>query len=345
MLKVVVPNTLGRYETMENILEDNGCELVRLPVFSAAQPLTWTTELIERYFADADAFVGTFAGARITREVLEGGPKLRVGASTIIGTETIDVEAATDLGIVIGYGALPENYLGVSEAAVMLIAALLKRLPAKWDETKDGGWRVDNAGRMVMSSTIGLIGLGNVGRGTARRLQGWDCRILASDPYVDPVVAAELGVELVDLETLLRSSDIVSLGVILTEETRRLIGERELALMKQGSYLVNAARGACVDESALIRALESGHLAGAAVDAWEEEPASADNPLRRMPNVITTGHNVAHSEELYARIPVVAAESILRGLRGEEPVHVRNPEVLPRWRERLARLGVVASAR
>jgi phosphoglycerate dehydrogenase-like enzyme len=183
-----------------------------------------------------------------------------------------------------------------------------------------------------------------VGRGTARRLQGWDCRILVADPYVAPAVARDLGVELVDLETLLEQSDVVSLGVILTEETTNLIGERELALMKPGSYLVNAARGGCVNEASLLRALESGHLAGAAIDAWEPEPADRDNPLRRMPNVITTAHNVAHSEELYARIPLVAAENILRGLRGEEPVHVRNPEVLPKWRERMAALGVTSVA-
>ena len=279
---------------------------------------------------------------KITRDVLEAGAKLRVGVSQIIGTENIDVDAATELGIVIGYGALPENYLGVAEAAVMLIATLVKRLPAKWEAARGGGWRVDNAGHMVMNNTVGLVGLGNVGRGTARRLAGWDCRLLGADPYVTSETAAAVGFQLVDLDTLLKASDVVSVGVTLTEETRGLIGERELGLTRPGAYLLNTSRGACVDEAALSRALESGHLAGAAIDTWEQEPTRPDNPLRGNPNVIATGHNVAHSEELYERIPLVAAENVLRGLRGEAPVHVRNPEVLPRWRERLVRLGVTS---
>lgn len=338
--KVVVPAAMGRQETIVDILTANGCEAVRLPAPQPGQPLQWTPELINQYFTDADAFVGSFAGLKITREVLQAGKKLRVGASPIIGTENIDVDAATELGIVIGFGAASENFEGVAEAVVMLSAALIKGQTQKWAALRDGGWRVQDPGHMVSGSTIGLIGMGNIGRATASRLKGWDANLLAFDPYVKQEAVDALGVKMVDKDTLLAESDVVSIMVVLNDETRHIIGEPELRKMKKGSYLINTARGGCVDEKALIAALEEGRLGGAAIDAWEQEPTYADNPLRTMPNVIATGHGIGHSEELHQALPPLAAENILRGLRGELPVHVRNPQVLPKWRERLQQLGV-----
>jgi D-3-phosphoglycerate dehydrogenase len=342
--KVVVPNALMRNEEIARLLEAEGCEMVRLPAIEPGESRDWSGDEIERYFLDADAFVGTFGPRPISRKVLEAATKLRVGASPIIGTETIDVEAATDVGIAIGYGAAPENLLGVAEAVVMLTAALLKNLPGKWQSVRNGGWRSDDPGNMVMNHTVGLIGLGNIGRATAQRLQGWQCRLLAYDPYVSAEAAREAGAELVDLDTLLRDSDVVSIMVVLSGETRHLIGARELALMKPAAYLINTSRGPCVDEAALIAALDAGRLRGAAIDTWEQEPTRPDNPLRTHPRVIATGHNVGHSEEVYAALPGLAAQNILNGLRGIEPVCFRNPEVLPRWRERLARLDADAAA-
>jgi len=222
----------------------------------------------------------------------------------------------------------------------MLAAAQIKRLPLKWNALRSGGYRVDDPGHMVMNSTIGLIGLGNIGRAVARRLQGWDANLIAADPYVDPKVAAELNVKLVDLDTLLQTADVVSIMVTLNDETRHLIGERELGLMKPGAYLINTSRGGAIDEPYLIEALNNGRLGGAAIDVWEQEPARADHPLRTHPNVIATAHNVGHSEEVYASLGPAAVENILRGLRGETPLYLRNPDVLPRWHERLQRLGV-----
>lgn len=339
-LKVVVPNQLGRNEEIARRLEAEGCEIVRLPPIEPGSSSEWSGEEIERYFIDADGFVGVFSARPISRKVLEASPKLRVGASPIIGTETIDVDAATELGIAIGYGAAPENLLGVAEAVVMLTAALIKNLPGKWQAVREGGWRTDDPGHMVIDRTVGLIGLGNIGRATAQRLQGWDCDLLAADPYVKPEDAAAMGVKLVDLDDLLQNSDVVSVMVTLTSSTYHMIGERELRLMKPDAYLINTARGPCVDEAALIRALDEGWIKGAAIDAWEQEPTRADNPLRTHPRVIATGHNVGHSEEVYAALPVLAAENILRGLRGEDPVCFRNPEVRQRWHERLEQLGV-----
>jgi phosphoglycerate dehydrogenase-like enzyme len=339
-LKVVVPQVMGRNEIIAQLLEAEGCEIIRLPAIDPSGPAEWSGEEIERYFLDADAFVGVFGGRPISRKVLEAATKLRVGASPIIGTETIDVEAATDLGIAIGYGAAPENLLGVAEAVVMLAAACLKNLPGKWSSVRSGGWRTDEPSHMVMNRTIGLIGLGNIGRATARRLQGWECDIVGADPFVRQEDVAALGIKLVPLDDLLRLSDVVSVSVTLSDSTRHLIGERELGLMRPDAYLINTARGPCVDEAALIKALDEGRIAGAAIDTWEQEPTRPDNPLRSHPKVIATGHNVGHSEEVYAALPGLAAENILKGLRGEDPTCFRNPEVRDRWHARLRRLGV-----
>ncbi len=339
-LKVVVPNQLMRNETIVERLEAEGCEIVRLPPWEQGGSTEWTGEEIERYWMDADAFVGTFAPKPISRKVLEAATKLRVGASPIIGTETIDVEAATELGIAIGYGAAAENLLGVAEAVVMLSAALLKNLPGKWEAVRSGGWRVTDPGHMVMHRTIGLVGLGNIGRAVAARFQGWDVRLIAADPYVTFEGARAIGVELVDLDTLCREADIVSVMTVLNAETYHLIGEHQLGLMKPSAFLVNTSRGPCVDEEALTKALDEGRIAGAAVDTWEWEPAREDNPLRTHPKVIATGHNIGHSEEVYAALPGLAAENILKGLHGEPPTCFRNPEVLGRWRERMAGFGV-----
>jgi D-3-phosphoglycerate dehydrogenase len=339
--KILMSSRTGRGGEIADGLEKNGLEVVIVPRKEPPSDFHIPdADEIAREWSQADGFVFTGRDL-VTREALAGAPNLKIGASSVIGTENIDVQAATELGIAIGFGATPENYLGVAEAVVMLTAALLKRLPAKWEALKSGGYRVDEPGRMVRGSTIGLIGLGNVGQGVARRLQGWETNMIASDPYIDPGIAERLGVKLVDLDTLLQEADVVSVMVVLTDETRGLIGERELALMKPGSYLINTSRGPCADQAAVDRALESGHLGGAALDVWQVEPTPADNPLRTNPRVIATGHNVGHSDAVYASLGPACIENIVRGMRGEPPLHFRNPEVLERWQERLQRLGVL----
>ncbi len=334
---VVVSSRLGCLQEVVAGLEGAGCEVVLTPEPPPGKQLVFTPSQIAAYFRHADGFIGSL-GERYSREVLEAGERLKIGCSYVIGTENIDVEAATELGIAVAYGAAPETFIGVAEAVVLLTAALLKGLPAKQEAVRSGGWKPPHPGRMVWKRTIGLVGLGNIGRQVAIRLQGWDCKVIAADPYVSSEAAAELGVQMVDLNTLLRVSDVVSLHVVLTPETHHLIGERELSLMRPDAYLVNTSRGAAVDEAALCRALDSGRLAGVGIDAWEREPAAADHSLRNHPRAIATGHNIGHSEECYAALAVAAVENTLRGLRGEEPLYLRNPRVLPAWRERLDRL-------
>src|ERR1700730_5133518 len=182
-------------------LETAGCNVVMLPMRETDGWQEFTPEEIETYFADADAFVGS-TREHYSRAVFEGAPRLRIGCGMVIGTENIDVDAATDLSVVVAHGATFENYGGVAEAVVMLTAALIKQLPAKRMTVQEGGWRVDFPGHMVASSTIGMIGFGKIGRAVAKRLEPWGCRMIATDPYVDPSLAREYGVELMDLDDM-----------------------------------------------------------------------------------------------------------------------------------------------
>ena len=266
---VYVSRRLGRASDIAHLLEQGGCS-IRLGSSPADAPAVtrFSPDEIARDFGDVDAIVvGT--GETISDDVVAGARRLSVVCCYYIGTEFIDVAACTARSVVVGFGAVPDNYLGVAEAIVMLATALMKELPAKHTAMRDGGWGVADAGRMVAGSTIGMIGLGNVGRALARRLAGWDCRVICYDPYVKPPDADAYGVALVDLDTLLRSADVVSVQATLTAETLHMIGARELGLMRRDAYLVNTARGPLVDEAALRLALDEGWIAGAAVDVWE----------------------------------------------------------------------------
>ncbi|MGP1275632.1 MAG: NAD(P)-dependent oxidoreductase [Caulobacterales bacterium] len=324
---IVTAASLASHEAVIGHLSDAGCEILRLP----ADFPGWTPEILRDYAARADAFVGTFRGLGLPREALAAASSARVITSPIIGVEHIDVKAATELGIVVAHGAMAENFEGMAEAGVMLVAALRKNLMAKQASVGAGQWKTAAPGGLVSGSTVGFLGLGRIGRAIARRLISWDCDLIAHDPYVDATLAAQHGVDLVGFDALLERSDVLLVLVTLTPETRHIINAEALARMKPGACLINIGRGGCVDDDALLQALESGHLGAAAIDAWEAEPPAPDHPLRRHPRVIATAHDVGHSAELYARIPEVAAENTLRGLRGELPLHIANPGVTARW--------------
>jgi D-3-phosphoglycerate dehydrogenase len=282
-------------------------------------------------------------GFVIDRELLTKGERLRAVNSLVIGTEIIDVEACTELGIVVGNGAVPENFNGVAEATVMLMLALSLDLKAKERSFREGVFRPPTTRSALLNErTIGLIGLGRIGRGVAERLQGWNVRLLGYDPYVD---GAPPSVELVQLDDLLKASDIVSIHVALNASSRSLIGARELALMPSHAYLLNTARGGVVDEQALADALNAGRLAGAAIDTWAAEPTPRDNPLLSVDpdKLILTGHCIAHSAKVPFELMNAAEENVVREARGELPLYVVNPRVEPAWRARLASLGALSA--
>jgi D-3-phosphoglycerate dehydrogenase len=270
-------------------------------------------------------------------ELVAAAPQLRAVNSLVIGIETIDVEACTAAGVLVANGAIEENFLGVAEATVMLILALGLDLKAKERAMRATGSRpLVTRAVLLRERTVGLIGLGRIGRAVVERLQGWNVRILAHDPFVSQ---APPGVTLVSLDELLRNSDVVSIHVMLTPQTRGMIGQRELGLLQRDAYLINTSRGRIVDEPALAAALNDGRLAGAAVDAFADEPTPLTSPLFGVDpdRLILTGHCIAHSARLPNLLVDAAEANVLREASGELPEYVVNPQVEPVWRARLGR--------
>ena len=186
--------------------------------------------------------------------------------------------------------------------------------------------------------TLGLLGVGNIGAEVLRLAAPLDMRFIAHDPYIDAAKARALGAELVDIETLFREADFLSVNVPLSDATRGLVGERLLGLMKPTAYLINTARGPIVDQRALYEALAAGRLAGAGLDVFEVEPAPADEPLFRLDNVIVTPHALCFTDECFAGNGAADVRAVLAVMSGETPAHLVNPEVVetPQWRRRTA---------
>jgi D-3-phosphoglycerate dehydrogenase / 2-oxoglutarate reductase len=273
----------------------------------------------------------------ISRGVLDAATGLRLVIVPFIGTDKIDLAAASRAGILVANSPTPENFIAVAEATIGLIVMLLKRIKHNEAKLRRGEWaQRQDRGEFLFGKTVGLVGLGRVGSHVARRLVNWDVRLLASDPYVPEAQAKALGATLVDLPALLAESDVVSLHASLTDETRGLIGEKELRRMKPTAVLVNTARGEMADEEAVARALGEGWIAGAAIDAFVTEPLGPGNPLRAVDpeRLILTPHNVSHSEAGRRANLRLALEQILASARGEAPTHCVNPETIPHWRAR-----------
>jgi D-3-phosphoglycerate dehydrogenase len=271
----------------------------------------------------------------ISRGVLEAAPRLRLVIVPFIGTDKIDLAAASRLGVLVANSPTPENFIAVAEATIALALMLLKRIKHNEATLRRGEWaKREDRGEFLFGKTVGLVGLGRVGSHVARRLVNWDVRLIASDPYVSPAHAKHLGVARVDLATLLAEADVVSLHASLTDETRGLIGEKELRSMKPRAILINTARGEMVDEEAVARAVDERWIAGAAIDAFTQEPLETSSPLRTPDpeRVVLTPHNVSHSEAGRQANLRLALEQILAVGRGEAPAHVMNPDAIPRWR-------------
>jgi D-3-phosphoglycerate dehydrogenase / 2-oxoglutarate reductase len=267
----------------------------------------------------------------VPRELLSRFQRCKIVVRYGVGTDNVEVDAATDLGIIVGH--VPSYCADeVSAHAVALLLAAVRHVAATDRRLRAGGWDVHRDERIhrMAGRTLGLVGLGGIGRAVARKMSGWGMELLAADPFVDAGVAAGLGVELTDFDTLCRRSDYVSLHCPLLPETRRLVDARAFSLMKPGAVLVNTARGPLEDGAALAAALDAGTLAGAALDVFEEEPLPADSPLRRHEKVVVTDHTAWYSEESQVELQRTAAEEIVRVCSGGLPRSLANPLVLKR---------------
>ncbi|HTV54928.1 MAG TPA: NAD(P)-dependent oxidoreductase [Terriglobia bacterium] len=264
-----------------------------------------------------------------TRSFAGSNSGLSVLARMGVGYDMVDVDALTNHNVILTI--TPDGVRRpMATAVVTLLLALSHQLLAKDRLIREGRWeqRTSLKTTGLTGKTFGSVGVGNIGREALRLLKPFDMVCLATDPYVKADEIADLGVPLVDLETLMRRSDFVSLHCPLTPETRGLIGERELSWMKPTAYFINASRGPVVDQAALYRALKERRIRGAALDVFHQEPVPADEPLLRLDNVILTPHSLCWSDECFLRMGQSAIDSILSVLKGEAPAYVVNREVL-----------------
>jgi phosphoglycerate dehydrogenase-like enzyme len=270
-------------------------------------------------------------------DILDSCPNLQAVVKSSIGIETVDVDAATDLGILCCNSPTPENYMGVAEATVGLMVALFKRLKLNEAELRAGGWKeARNRGSLMLGKTAGIIGVGRVGQNVAKRLGAWGMKIVGYDPYVAQETVASLGIKMVSFHELLASSDVVTLHVVLNRATRGLIGLSELRQMKPTAFIINTSRGPAIKESDLVQAVNDNIIAGAALDVFDEEPLPPDNPLRRVDphRLILTPHIIGTNPGSMEAGQKMAASSILAILGGNVPDTIVNPEAVERWKAR-----------
>jgi D-3-phosphoglycerate dehydrogenase len=281
---------------------------------------------------DVDVIMVVYA--KITKRIINSATKLKGIIRYGIGVDNIDLEAATAKGVIVAN--VPDYAIEtVADHAWALILALVRRIViadkyvrnrlyiGKWTNPPEYLRGIDLSGKV-----LGLIGVGRIGREVAKRAKGFGVKILGYDPYISSDVAKEFGIEIVNLDTLLSESDIISIHCPLTKETYHLINEDKIRLMRKRPYIINTARGAIIDEKALYKALKEGWIAGAALDVFEIEPPPENNPLFELDNVVLTPHIAWYTEEALRRLEMSAVEEAIRILRGELPKNIVNREVL-----------------
>lgn len=329
-MKVVVAAPNGPDEEWARLMEV-GHEVVFGQIDRNAGGRLSDGELIE-LCQGADLLVSL----HVSPQVIAALPELTTIVGPAVGTEKIAIETATANNVLVCHSPSRENVIGVAEASIGMMLALTKRVKRKEARLRGGEWgqRIDR-GFLMWEKTVGLIGLGRTGGGVARRLMGWDLEVLGHDPYVGQERFDQLGVKRVDFQTLLAQSDFVSVHVVITPETTKMINEAALRSMKPTAYLVNTSRGEAVDEDAVCKAITGDWIAGAALDTFDPEPLPQDSPLRDLDEerVILTPHNVAASEASRMGNQRLAMENAIAVLGGELPrQYIKNAEVLPTWR-------------
>lgn len=340
---VYISDDYDLQETMDNIsarLSERGIRVIRGPKTIKGKKLVIPPEEYEKYFADVE--VALFSSRSVCpAELIRCARKLKGLVCPTIGTDSLDMKTANELGIIVGNGACPENYIGMAEANVLLTLMLMynpkksmeivqKNLPKPVESQH---WA-----RLLWQKTVGVIGFGRIGRAYIERLRNFDLRILVYDPYVK-AEAIPAYAQITDLDTLLRESDLVNVFLPVNEETRDLVNDQFLSKMKPTAYFINTSRGQIVDEEALCRALREKRIAGAALDTFKVEPLPLDSPLREFGNLILTPHLIGHTLENQLAFADIGVENITRILKDELPLYCVNPQTEQRWRERLATLA------
>ncbi|MBI4641870.1 MAG: C-terminal binding protein [Candidatus Tectomicrobia bacterium] len=322
----VVATQLG----MENDISNN----VEQEVFRAmgvefiAGPLPSQETLFEALSRAHGVLAGGF---RMTGEVMDQMPHCLIISGYGVGYDHIDVEAATARGICVtnvSDWCMDE----VSDVAMMHILAAHRKLAKVHTLIKQGGWsrQAAHPSRRLKRSTLGVVGVGSIGRALVKKAAAFGFRILGYDPYVFRTIELELPIEMVDFDDLLKNSDYISIHMPLTSETRGMFGEEEFRKMKPTAYLINTARGAIVSNKALYKAISEGWIAGAGLDVLEKEPPDPDEPLLTLDQVTFTPHYGSYTEEAYHEAKVKATQNVATAIQGKVPKYLVNREVLSR---------------
>ena len=313
---VVTDDRFGSYKEEEAVLKeiDAGVEVHNLGSEEE------TIEVLK----EADAVLVNLhpIGERVIKEM----KKCRVLSRYGVGYDNVDVEAATKAGIWVA--RVPDYSLeDVSDHALALLLGCIRKITYKDKRIREGGWnlRVEQPCFRIKNKILGLLGYGGIAGTLHRKVSGFGlARVLAYDPYVDRELIRGAGATPVDFETLLKESDYLSVHVPLSDETRGMIGEREISLMKKSAILINTSRGAVLDEKAVARALLEGRINSAGLDVFETEPLPADSPLRRLVNIILSDHTGFYSEESIVELKTKVARNVLAVLKGEKPIYPVN---------------------
>ncbi len=282
---------------------------------------TSTADVIESLRGCAASIAGQ---ELYTAEVFDACPDLRIVVRFGVGFDTVDVDAATERGVLVA--TIPGTTDGgVADHAMGLMIDLAHGISRHDRAIRRGEWQ-PHRGVDMWHATLGIVGLGRIGRAVARRAIGFDMRLIAHEPYPVMEFVEEHHVELMSLDDVLRQSDFVTLHLPATPETERIINAAKLALMKPSACLINTGRGNLVDEDAVYAAVKSGEIAGAGIDAWTTEPMT-DSRWAELDNVVLTPHSAANTHGVWAASAALAAEIVVKAMRGEQPAQLLNPQV------------------
>lgn len=288
------------------------------------------SKIIEKA-AKVDAFA-TLLSDKIDAEVFDAAPNLKIVSQIAVGFDNIDVIEATKRGIYVTNtpGVLTET---TADFAWALLMAVARRVVEADRYVRTGKWKVGwhpmmLQGRDLYGATLGIVGLGRIGSAIAKRAKGFDMKVLYYDVIRRPDLEKEYGMQFTDVDALFQNADFVTINVPLTKQTHHLVDEKRLKSMKKTAYLVNNARGPVVDEKALYEALKEGWIAGAALDVFEQEPTSVQNPLLNLNNVVVAPHISSASYETRSKMAEMVAENLVDFFEGKTPPNLVNPEVV-----------------
>lgn len=308
---LVTPTSYGKNDPrLKSELEAQVGEVIYNPT---GKPLT--SAEVEKLLPGIDGYIAGLDA--IDANAIKTADRLKVIARYGVGVDNVDLAAAREKGIVVT-NTPGANSVSVAELALGLMLALARQIPAAVEVVHQGKWP-RYAGFSLEGKTIGILGFGAIGKQLARRLAGFDCRILAFDPMADAAFAKDNHVELVMMDEVVEQADFISLHLPLLPETRCIVNDTFLHKMKKGSFLVNTSRGEVIDENALLRALQSGHLKGVALDAFTVEPPDPKNPLLTLPQVIATPHLGAQTDGATSNMGWLAMRDCLAVLKNEKP--------------------------